>query len=359
MDGKTKYLTYTPWQGELNNTRMCFETALVLAYLTKRCLVMPKEYRRHHEPMVEGGRFRPLHPAECFGLATLDGTVGIVSRDEYDRAVPADGQFDRIDLTLTPGTSVFCFPKIPALGSPDDDRLRHFAVARSRFLEISPEMEACRTLNVKSPTLEHFYTFFYFSNARDDMECKRLVRDHVKFKTTIIDTAAEVAAALGSYCALHVRRNDFLRLYPHQNIAAQRVLENTRKQVHSGTRLYIATDEPDRSFFANFRSFYDVCFIDHFGRLLPENLPAGALACVEQTVCAFAQLFIGTKLSTFSGYITRLRGYYGAADKNSYFTDGSPGSEMDNRGSPRFSWSNWVKSGNPLWGREFREAWEF
>ena len=27
-------------------------------------------------------------------------------------------------------------------------------------------------------------------------------------------------------------------------------------------------------------------------------------------------------------------------------------------GSPPFSWKNWMQSGNPLWGREFKEAWE-
>jgi hypothetical protein len=72
-----------------------------------------------------------------------------------------------------------------------------------------------------------------------------------------------------------------------------------------------------------------------------------------------AGIFIGTRLSTFSAYITRLRGYRGAGNLESYFTDGSPGSEMDDRGSPRFSWINWIRSGYPFWGREFREGWQF
>ena len=320
---------------------------------------MPREYRRHHEPEVEAGRFRPLHPEECFELETLDGIVHVLARDEYDRCVAGAREPDQVDLVLEPGTAVFCFPKIPTPGSPEAGRLRDFAAARQRFLEFTPEMEACRTLNVKSATLEHFYSFFFLSQPQVDLECKRLVRDHVRFRTAIIGAAGRIAGSLGNYCALHVRRNDFFGLYPEQNIPAHCLLSNVRKRVPAGARLYIATDETDPSYFADLRNYYEVYFINHFKSLLPGSLPAGSLACIEQMICALATLFVGTRLSTFSAYITRLRGYYGAPDKNSYFTDGSPGSEMDDRGSPPFSWMNWVRSGNPLWGREFKEAWEF
>jgi hypothetical protein len=322
---------------------------------------MPSDYRRQHEPEVEAGRFRPLHPAECFHIETLDGIVTVIAREEYDARAGAGEEAggDRVDLAFTPGASVFCFPKIPPPGSAEQFRLRNFAVSRSHFLEITPEMEACRTLNVKSPMLEHFYQFFYFSRPQDELECKQLVRDHVRFRSEIVDAAKRVAAALGRYCALHVRRNDFFILYPEQNIPGHRLLENVMKRVPAGTRLYIATDETERSFFADLQSHYELFFLDCFRSLLPENLPADSLACVEQTVCAFADLFIGTNVSTFSAYITRLRGYYRAPDQNTYFTDGSPGSEMDEEGSPQFSWIHWLWMGNPWWAREFKEAWEF
>jgi len=354
-----RYLTYNPWPGQLNNTRMCYETALVLAYLTRRSLVMPAEYRRQNEPEVEAGRFRPLHPAECFRLETLDRIVPIMAREEYDAQVGAEAMRDRVDLELEPGSSVFCFPRIPSRGSAEEFRLRDFAVSRSRFLGITPEMESCRTLNLRSATIEHFYMFFYFSRAQDELECKQLIRDHVRFRSQIVEAAKGIAAALEKYCALHVRRNDFFRLYPHQNIAPHRLLKNVETRVPAGTRLYIATDETDLSFFACLGSRYELFFLDSFRSLIPEGLSQESLACVEQSVCAFADRFIGTNLSTFSAYITRLRGYHGAADQNTYFTDGSPGSEMDNEGSPPFSWIQWIRIGNPWWAREFREAWEF
>ena len=358
MAGQTRYLTYTPWQGPLNNTRMCFETALVLAYLSRRRLVMPGEYRREHEPEVQAGRFRPLHPGECFELQTLHGIVDVLDREEYDRQFATDGQGDQVDLDLSPGTAVFCYPGIPAPGSPEADMLRYFAVSRERVLEFTPEMKACRTLNVKSGTLEPFYSFFFFTERRVESECKRLVRDHVRFRAPIMSAAARIARSLGNYSSLHVRRNDFFNLYPEQNIPGNRLLGNIGMRIPAGARLYIASDETDRTFFADLSRHYELYFIDDFKSLLPDNLPAGSLACVEQMICALAKVFIGTRLSTFSAYITRLRGYHGALDQSSYFTDGPPGSEMDDQGSPPFSWINWVTSGYPLWGREFREGWE-
>src|SRR5262249_4168894 len=103
---------------------------------------------------------------------------------------------------------------------------------------------------------------------------------------------------------------------------------------------------------------YDVYFTDRVREHLPADLTAGSLACVEQEVCAAARVFVGTRLSTFSGYITRLRGYRRAEDTGSYFTDGSEGSEMDDGDNPPFSWTNWLRRGQPIWGREFREAWD-
>jgi hypothetical protein len=357
MCASPQYLTYSPWQGQLNNTRMCFETALVFAWLSHRILVLPAEYRREHEPEVDHGRFRPLHPAECYTIEKLNGTVEMISQEEYRRRVGREAT-DRFDLTIPPETTVFCFPRIPAPGSPEAARLRDFAASRERFLEFTPQMTASRTLHLAGGTLDHFYCLFFFTQPEIEADCKRLVKDCVRFRKPIVDAAAGIAKSLGSHNALHVRRNDFFLLYPEQNISCHRLLGNVMMRIPTGTRLYVATDETDRHFFADLAAYYDLCFIDDFRRELGEELPVGATACVEQMVCASAGTFMGTRLSTFSAYIGRLRGYEGAPDQRLHFTDGSPGSEMDDEGSPPFSWINWSRNGYPLWGREFREGWQ-
>src|SRR5262245_15518185 len=134
-----RYLTYTPWPGDLNNTRMCFETVLVLAYLTGRCLVIPSEYRRHHEPEILEGRFRPLDPREFLDLDCLDRVVPIIERDEYDRTGLASR--DKIDICFEPNICAFCFPCIPANGTLEAAHLCDFVATRQGVLQMTPKME--------------------------------------------------------------------------------------------------------------------------------------------------------------------------------------------------------------------------
>jgi hypothetical protein len=336
---------------------MCFETALVLALLSGRSLVTPKVYRFQNEPEWDQGRFRPLHPQEFLDLGALRSTVEVISCEEYERRL-GGRTGDRADLSFEPGTAVFCYPAIPANDSVEGARLRHFAAGRNYLLELTAQMRACRTLHLKSATLEHFYSFFYLWRGQKSQHLKRVVRDQVRFKAETIGAASRIARALGVYGAAHIRRNDFLQQQTDQNIPTERLLGNLLARIPRGARLYIATDEPDKSFFSVIRNHYEIYFLEDCKSVIDPCMPEALLACVEQMVCAFAALFLGTRLSTFSAYISRLRGYYGAPDSNVYFTDGSPGSEMDDVGSPLFSWTNWLRAGNPLWGREFKEGWE-
>ena len=42
---------------------------------------------------------------------------------------------------------------------------------------------------------------------------------------------------------------------------------------------------------------------------------------IEQVVCSTGRIFIGTWFSTFSSYITRMRGYLGKADNSNFYGD--------------------------------------
>ena len=77
--------------------------------------------------------------------------------------------------------------------------------------------------------------------------------------------------------------------------------------------LYISTDEKNKSFFDPFREHFTIKFLTNYvdiAGLRPGRFNQNYLGMVEQIVCASAHTFIGTPLSTYTGYITRMRGYH-------------------------------------------------
>ena len=75
--------------------------------------------------------------------------------------------------------------------------------------------------------------------------------------------------------------------------------------------MYIGTDERNLSFFDPFREHFVVKTLNDYmieARIDEEN--ANHIGMIEQIIMANAFTFIGTPLSTFTNFITRMRGYY-------------------------------------------------
>jgi GDP-fucose protein O-fucosyltransferase len=110
---------------------------------------------------------------------------------------------------------------------------------------------------------------------------------------------------------MHIRRGDFQ--YHETRVSAQEILNTVKHLLDTNvTRiLYIATDEKDKNFFLPFRQHFQVRFLSDFvlkAHLGDDHLNQNHVGMVEQVICANAHTFIGTPLSTFTGYITRMRG---------------------------------------------------
>ena len=87
--------------------------------------------------------------------------------------------------------------------------------------------------------------------------------------------------------------------------------------------LYIATDDKNKSSFNPFKKrFPTLRFLDDYFELAGlSSLNPNYLGMIDQLVCTRGNIFVGTWFSTFTGYITRMRGYMGKEDKTIYYGD--------------------------------------
>ena len=205
-----------------------------------------------------------------------------------------------------------------------------------------------------------------FGDYDNELKFKRLIRDHVHLVPQAFEIASYVISYLGlfEYSAAHIRRNDFQFknswIDPSKSfsniddymLSNKNKKENTdtitknkylrelnEKESKYGEILYIATDAEPEFFDSVKESFehmfyrYDDFFNSTHGRLYNdfvnrfgekgkkaiENVPRKLVGLIEMVICAGGRRFFGTTSSTYSAYITRLRGYIDAPDKGIYF----------------------------------------
>ncbi|KAJ1409774.1 hypothetical protein B484DRAFT_403114 [Ochromonadaceae sp. CCMP2298] len=202
----------------------------------------------------------------------------------------------------------------------------------------------------------HFYTYLYWEDYHTEQIYKRIVRDRLHYHDDIFCAAGRVVKLLheasaplrvegtgevqegrgqvqgpslanqktlggdsnhnATYFAFHIRRGDFQ--YDTTQQSAEVIWSNTRHLLDPSVSklIYIATDEGNRSFFAPFmQAGFEVKFLADLApqaslHEAADGFNMNHIGMVEQVICANAHTFVGTPYSTFTGYITRMRGYY-------------------------------------------------
>lgn len=333
------YLTYEPYHGDINNVRLNFESVAVLAHLLDRQIVLPEHLlRQGDEPTEAGTGFRPLHPAHFLNLVGLPiAKPGSVPKDASVYEVPA----------FEPDSTVIMLESAPFLPSFVGNRAVYSLPAEA--------------MNADVIALPRLLTPFYaliFGTLATRRRAMLHVRDSVRHYTDFVDAARRIADQLGPFHSIVVRRNEFIRAYPETDISINQIMMHLSETAGIGARLVIATDEVDRKFFAPLLERYHCAYArDLVASVAHPEWTHYQLSCVEQNLCALGETFIGTRLSTFSAYVNRLRGYHGCGDTNVRFTDGTHRRIRDQECWPQFSWEPSRRRCHPFWGREFREGW--
>merc|ERR1711998_411682 len=112
-----------------------------------------------------------------------------------------------------------------------------------------------------------------------------------------------------------------------------------------------------------FRHFKESGYEPHFYTTLTSigknEVPYHLIGMYEQLICAESNLFVGTRLSTFSSYIMRLRGYTpGLANKGIFYGDVRYKGNVRDWNEAKSDTTNTMMGGGELaYFREPRNVW--
>jgi hypothetical protein len=106
----------------------------------------------------------------------------------------------------------------------------------------------------------------------------------------------------------------FSRQYKKTRVSAEELVAAAEKEIPKGRTVYIGTDERHKEFFDPLKEHgWNILFLDDFQDLLGDINP-NYYGMIDQLITSRAHTFFGCWFSTFTGYITRLRGYHSQAD---------------------------------------------
>lgn len=379
------YVTFEPDLGGFNNIRMGFENVLTIALALNRTLVIPPRQQLY---LLD----KPSSLSDYYDMEALAKAIPLLSTKDYlseigvNVSFPQEGyvrysDFNALhDFLRKDGTcpkwnihaNVLAIPSISACESSihdwfSFDEFRH----NRKSVEIDESMMKSSALHfrVDKRTQEYrlfgnWHSFLYFANPQWFEYTAAFLRDNLHFKDSIVKTAAsisaEIVAKYGRYQAMHVRRGDFQ--YKQTRISIDQIVNNVQPLLDPSKLIYISTDEKNKTMFDPLRAKYKIAFFDEFSEHA-KGIEKREFGMIEQSVCALADLFIGTELSTFSAYITRMRASIRkdvAKNKEVYLTtfkySGKP--QEDNR----YTNATWMRSSKPrwphaAWSRDFAFSW--
>ncbi len=316
-----KYLFYTLYQSGgagLSNLIMSAEAGVILAHLTDRFLVID-------------GNTTPLANLVSYG-DRVDNTRPSRVTDLIDLPVPwaEPGSVDlqsleSLELTDRHLSDVaFYFPRTLDLSSAD---ARSFARGRDHWLTVSDELDRIPVLRLSEEPMTPggertqrrnlgFYSYLYYLDAATRRSVYRTLA-RMRPKPAFAELASRVAADIGSFNAVHLRRGDFKVTFGVTTLDRQpwEAIEALDQTFSRQDTLVILTDERDDPFFRDIKLAYprhvfiDTHILDAYGAefaALPQT-DSVCLAYLSQLVAAESTDFIGTMTSTFTALIQRYR----------------------------------------------------
>ena len=406
-----KYVVFQPDLGGWNNIRMALEVVIVFAYVTGRILVLPPNailYLLHFnknwgknksnvKDYIDFNRLmNPEHGLEVITMEEFLKTVamkGLLSKPLPNKDINLNKQplWDYLESACyvrqwSPGKTFIGFnlslsqnnqATFGIVSNTNSTHYNQFAIGRELQL-YNESFHQNRAIyfpgHDKNRLLTHYYSLLYFADLKIENRVKRFVRDRLRYLDEIYCTASIIIEELirlsgqnpenldiPQYVSYHIRRGDFQQ--KHTRLEANDILRRSKHLIPNGKQriLYIATDEMNQTFFKPFENeFLKIYYLVNFTNIINfTTINPNHIGMIEQIVCSSADIFIGTPLSTFTSYITRIRGYM----NSSYVTYPLVRNNLYNKTyyfMQKFMYqlNDKPRLNLPFWIREFADAFE-
>lgn len=344
------YLTYQPPDGGWNNHRIALENALIMAKLLNRTLIvhpvashdMAISLRRKnlaqwrnlekrwginwvYNCMAE----RDLVPvSQVLDLKRMRNTVDVYevktthkqfleefSNLKWHRVchsdalgfwvddIPAGNESLTREIDFVPNNSSRSVRACPR--EVKRHTHAHKPVTRRIFSELQ-NVEADIIYLSQDTSYKANVRFFHREHA---LLAQQWILNNMRFSPHVYEKAFQILSILPRpFNAIHVRRTDHKI---SSSMAPSHWLQNmARKNFRKvSTALYVATDEPDKGWFEPFHhAGYQLYFSDEFFQPSGRSFDMDIKGLHDQVICIHAKLFVGSKSSSFSGFIYRSRG---------------------------------------------------
>ena len=198
---KPRRLFIPGYYSGFTNNRMSLDIAVVLAHLTERVLV-PYHFRI---PRRAGERVRPGHLIEPLVLVPDLFEIPVAWSHEYleEKRPPAA---DAVTCDWAPVYDSVFYPAGDALA--DEALFRAFRNGRPHAYTFDARESEAADLHLRTETLG-FYSHFFYLDQRTRADVIQLMK-RLQPKRPYRELAERIAAGLGRFNAIHVRRGDFV-----------------------------------------------------------------------------------------------------------------------------------------------------
>ena len=272
--------------GGFNNIKMVFENYIVAAYLTNRRLILPppKKFYLVDKDQSEITDFINLEVIKRYIniISCRTKPLYINTYDEYERFIK-----NNCYKFSSNNNSIISYDGLLKLNK------HKFITYNDRYLDYWQCNHKCSS--------------WHFKKLQD------IIGYNIPFVNIItktVDNLIQNSILKKGFNALHIRKGDFQ--WETINKLSLDVIYNKIKYIFdSDTVLYILTDHTDKTFFKElYNNFSNIMFFSDFNlNNLTQTIDKQYLPMIDMELATRANIFVGTRLSTFSGNIQIMRGY--------------------------------------------------